>query len=220
MSLAEPIAVTLELAAGLEELGIDYVIGGSVASSLHGIPRATQDIDIVVVLWGKHVDPFVERFESSFYVDRDMVMDAIQRRASFNIVHLATMYKVDMFVSDSSELVLSQRFDGVLELGIRRRSRHALDAGREHTTGPSFGTHDTGSCSLPRQRTRQFFGHVRRPGRGSERLQPRPRHEAREPRQERPVFCFCGVGIFPRHPHGGVLIDEHRVRFLRKRVVV
>jgi hypothetical protein len=105
MSLAEPIAVTLELVSGLEGLGLDYVVGGSVASSLHGIPRATQDIDIVVVLWGKDVDGFVKRFESSFYVDRDVVMDAIKRRASFNIIHLATMYKVDVFVADRSDLV-------------------------------------------------------------------------------------------------------------------
>ena len=118
MSLAEPIAVTLELVSGLEELGLDYVVGGSVASSLHGIPRATQDIDIVVVLWGKDVDGFAKRFESSFYVDRDMVMDAIKRRASFNIIHLATMYKVDVFVADRSDLVreeLSRRL--AVELG-------------------------------------------------------------------------------------------------------
>jgi hypothetical protein len=118
MSLAEPIAVTLELTAGLEELGLDYVIGGSVASSLHGIPRATQDIDVVVVLWGKDVDDFVARFQSSFYVDRDMVMDAIQRRASFNIIHLASMYKVDVFVADRSDLVreeLNRRL--MIELG-------------------------------------------------------------------------------------------------------
>ena len=118
MSLAEPIAVTLELVSGLEELGLDYVVGGSVASSVHGIPRATQDIDIVVVLWGKDVDGFVKRFESSFYVDRDMVMDAIKRRASFNIIHLATMYKVDVFVADRSDLVreeLSRRL--AVELG-------------------------------------------------------------------------------------------------------
>ena len=105
MSLAEPIAVTLELAEGLEALGLNYVVGGSIASSLHGIPRATQDIDIVVVLWGKDVAGFVARFESSFYVDRDMVMDAIRRRVSFNIIHLATMYKVDVFIADRSDLV-------------------------------------------------------------------------------------------------------------------
>ena len=118
MSLAEPIVITLELTAGLDELGLAYVVGGSVASSLHGIPRSTQDIDIVVTLWGKDVDRFVARFESSFYVDRDMVMDAIRRRASFNMIHLATMYKVDVFVDDRSDLVreeLSRRL--AVELG-------------------------------------------------------------------------------------------------------
>ncbi|MBN2195256.1 MAG: hypothetical protein JW751_20735 [Polyangiaceae bacterium] len=105
MSLAEPIAVTLELVAGLDALGLGYVVGGSVASSVHGIPRATQDIDVVVMLFGKDVDGFVARFESNFYVDRDMVMDAVRRCASFNIIHLATMYKVDVFVADRTDLV-------------------------------------------------------------------------------------------------------------------
>lgn len=104
MTLAEPISVTLELTAGLEDLGLDYVIGGSIASSLHGVPRATQDIDVLVVLWGKDVEAFVARFESDFYVDRDMVIEAIKRRASFNIIHLATMYKVDVFVADWGDL--------------------------------------------------------------------------------------------------------------------
>lgn len=45
MTVAEPIAVTLEFAHGLEQLGLDYAVGGSIASSLHGVPRSTQDID-------------------------------------------------------------------------------------------------------------------------------------------------------------------------------
>ena len=59
---------------------------------------------MVVVLWAKDVDAFVARFESSFYVDRDMVIDAIRRDASFNIIHLATMHKVDVFIAGRSEL--------------------------------------------------------------------------------------------------------------------
>lgn len=118
MSLAEPIAVTLEFTAGLDELGLPYVVGGSVASSLHGVPRATNDIDLVVVLSGTDVDAFVARFEHAFYVDRDMILDAIKRRASFNVIHLATMYKVDIFVADQSKLTheeLSRRI--AVELG-------------------------------------------------------------------------------------------------------
>jgi hypothetical protein len=52
MTLAEPIAVTLRVADALEKLGIRYLVGGSLASSVHGIPRSTQDIDLLVELAG------------------------------------------------------------------------------------------------------------------------------------------------------------------------
>jgi hypothetical protein len=90
MILAEPIAVTLEVTAVLDELGLRYVVGGSIASSLHGVPRSTNDIDLVVALAGKHVDDLVTRLASSFYIDKDMILDAVRRRSSFNIIHLAT----------------------------------------------------------------------------------------------------------------------------------
>jgi hypothetical protein len=105
MILAEPIAVTLEVTAVLERLNLRYVVGGSLASSVHGIPRSTQDIDLVVELPGGCVDALVEELQGSFYVDRDMILDAIRRQASFNVIHLRTMYKVDVFVADRSALV-------------------------------------------------------------------------------------------------------------------
>ena len=108
MTLVEPIAVTLELTAVLEALGLDYVVGGSLASSLHGVPRSTNDLDLVVALPGKRVDDLVERLAGAFYIDRDMILDAIARRASFNLIHLDTMYKVDIFVADRSDLTQSE----------------------------------------------------------------------------------------------------------------
>jgi hypothetical protein len=105
MSLAEPIEVTREFTTGLDDLGLSYVVGGSLANSLHGIPRSTRDIDAVVMIFGKDVASFVARFSDTFYVDRDMIVDAIRRRASFNIIHLRTMYKIDIFTFDHSELL-------------------------------------------------------------------------------------------------------------------
>jgi hypothetical protein len=105
MSLAEPIQVTLEVAAVLDKLGVRYLVGGSLASSVYGIPRSTHDLDLLVELPGSKVDAFVHELSGSFYVDRDMIFDAIRRRATFNIVHLQTMFKVDLFVSDRSELL-------------------------------------------------------------------------------------------------------------------
>jgi hypothetical protein len=108
MNLAEPIAVTLQVSAVLDRLGIRYLVGGSLASSVHGIPRSTQDLDLLVELPGSLVEPLVASLSGDFYVDRDMIFDAIQRHASFNIVHLATMFKVDLFVSDRSPLLLEE----------------------------------------------------------------------------------------------------------------
>ncbi|MCK4765274.1 MAG: hypothetical protein KAW12_23945 [Candidatus Aminicenantes bacterium] len=98
MSLAEPIQVTQRVVQEFERLDIRYFVGGSLASSLHGIPRATQDVDIVAEIKTGHIPKLVDALEKEFYIDADMIKDAIQTRMSFNIIHLATMFKVDIFV--------------------------------------------------------------------------------------------------------------------------
>lgn len=98
MNLAEPVQVTRQVAKIFEELGIKYLIGGSLASSLHGIPRATQDVDIVADIESNHVESLVEALKAEFYVEADMIREAIGNASSFNVIHLATMFKVDVFV--------------------------------------------------------------------------------------------------------------------------
>jgi hypothetical protein len=100
----EAIAVIIRLAAELEGLGIDYMIGGSIASSVHGRPRTTDDIDVVARIAGHQVSSLVAALEEDFYVDAEMIRDAIRRRASFNLIHLQTMLKVDVFVFTGEEL--------------------------------------------------------------------------------------------------------------------
>lgn len=101
---AEPLVVTMRVAAELERLGIEYLVGGSLASSVHGLPRTTQDVDMVARIAGRHVDELVAALEHEFYIDAGMINDAIRRRASFNIIHLATMLKVDIFVFSGDAL--------------------------------------------------------------------------------------------------------------------
>ncbi len=96
--LSEPIQVVATVARAFDSLGIRYLIGGSVASSVYGVPRATQDVDLVADIRPNHVDALTSALMGEFYVDADMIRDAIQRRASFNVVHLATMFKADIFV--------------------------------------------------------------------------------------------------------------------------
>jgi hypothetical protein len=116
MSLAEPIGITLSVSAVLERLGVEYLVGGSLASSLHGIPRATMDVDIVADLRMVHVKPFVAALEQDFFIDADMVGEAVRRRATFNVLHLATMFKVDVFVVGDDELL-------AVELSRKQRVR-------------------------------------------------------------------------------------------------
>jgi len=106
--LAEPILVTLTITAALERLRIPYLVGGSLASSVHGIPRSTQDLDLLVELPGSLVDRLASELEADFYVDREMIHDAIRQRASFNVIHLGTMFKVDVFISDRSPLLTEE----------------------------------------------------------------------------------------------------------------
>ena len=97
--LSEPLLVVGRLARAFDDLAIRYVVGGSLASSLYGIPRATQDVDLVAEIGLPHVEALTNALADEFYVDAGMIRDAIKRRASFNVVHLATMFKADVFVT-------------------------------------------------------------------------------------------------------------------------
>ncbi len=81
------------------KLGIHYYIGGSVASSTYGLARSTLDVDIVSDIKSENVSKLVKILEASYYIDEEMILDAIQRRSSFNLIHLETMLKVDVFVA-------------------------------------------------------------------------------------------------------------------------
>ena len=84
-----------------DALGIRYQIGGSVASSAYGIARATLDVDLVADLNERQIRPLFNRLRDAYYIDEDRVRDAVARRSSFNIIHLGSMLKVDVFVLKS-----------------------------------------------------------------------------------------------------------------------
>jgi hypothetical protein len=81
----------------LDRLKVKYYVGGSGASSAHGIPRPTIDIDIVVDLPDHLVNDFVEALKGDFYTDGDQVRECRRRGRSFNLIHFATSYKFDLF---------------------------------------------------------------------------------------------------------------------------
>lgn len=108
MIWSDPLLVAARVAAILDNLGVSYLIGGSLASSVYGNPRATQDVDLIAALQLRHVDPLVTSLGSDFYVSPDAARAAVRDAATFNVVHLATMFKVDIFVAGDDPWIRSE----------------------------------------------------------------------------------------------------------------
>jgi hypothetical protein len=83
--------------AAMQQMGVQHFICGSVASSIHGEPRTTVDIDLVANLSPAEAGRLAELVGSEFYADADSMIQAVQERRSFNLVHLETGLKVDVF---------------------------------------------------------------------------------------------------------------------------
>lgn len=106
--LPEPIAVTIKVTAVLEQLGVPYLIGGSLASTIYGWVRTTQDSDLVAELRQEQIAPFSRALEGEFYVDEEMIAGAIAHCSSFNILHRESMFKVDIFIPQQRPFVQEQ----------------------------------------------------------------------------------------------------------------
>jgi hypothetical protein len=113
--LPDPLRVALAVARILERLGVPYVTAGSFASSVHGEPRSTDDVDVVADLHIAHAAELIAALREQWYVSEQAVGDA-------NAVHLATGVKVDVFV------VGSDRFDA-----------QRVERGRTVQVGPDPG---------------------------------------------------------------------------------
>jgi hypothetical protein len=96
--IPDPIQVTLKVTQAFEQLGINYLVGGSLASAIYGVGRGTLDSDIVAEIKPEQIQPLVEALKAEFYIDPEMIRDAIQHNSSFNLLHLETMFKVDVFI--------------------------------------------------------------------------------------------------------------------------
>jgi hypothetical protein len=86
----------LRLLEVFDRLEIPYMIGGSGASSVHGLVRTTGDVDIVAN-FGDHVQSLVRELQAEFYIDEQQVRAAFERGRSFNVIHYRNSYKFDTF---------------------------------------------------------------------------------------------------------------------------
>ncbi len=108
MTPPDPVALALILARILEQLGVRYCVGGSVASSVYGEVRTTLDVDLVADLGPEHVDALVAAVESDFHVVDEAIRRAVSDRSSFNLIHEETLVKADVYVPPDDPTHLEQ----------------------------------------------------------------------------------------------------------------
>lgn len=102
------VTAALDTGTLLDRLGIAYVLGGGLASSLYGEPRTTVDVDVAARIPSEQVDRFVSLATPDFFVDREALVEAIQRRVLFQLVHRKTLVKIDIHVVSDDPLQTSQ----------------------------------------------------------------------------------------------------------------
>jgi hypothetical protein len=94
--------VLLRVTTALDQAGVAYMLSGSFASAYYGTPRSTQDIDLVIVATPAQLRIFIERLPSGeYYADVEAALEAHRRESLFNIIDLATGWKIDMILRKS-----------------------------------------------------------------------------------------------------------------------
>lgn len=86
----DPLGIARLLGDALDAVGARWAIGGSVAASVHGVPRTTQDLDLVVALAAGQATAFAAA-ASGFFVDDQALRDQLRAGRAYNVFHAATM---------------------------------------------------------------------------------------------------------------------------------
>ena len=123
MSDNTEIVTIRQFADVLDQFNISYAIGGSIASSVYGQVRFTQDADMAVTPFADKISEFCQALEDRFYISIEAVQQAHQSHTSFNVIHLKTAFKIDVFVSSGSAFqrqLLLRRKKMVLDTSLNK----------------------------------------------------------------------------------------------------
>jgi hypothetical protein len=82
----------------LEKAGIPFMVTGSHGSSLHGQPRATQDLDVVIDPTAEQLEQLLTKLRDRYYVSSDAARDAFRRRSLFNLIDFEEGWKADLII--------------------------------------------------------------------------------------------------------------------------
>ncbi len=101
--MKSPLEVLLSVAQALDELEIPYLVVGSIASSMFGFSRATNDVDIVADIKIENAPQLFAALKDAFYIDEQALRRAILNRRSFNAIHFESLFKVDVYLASADE---------------------------------------------------------------------------------------------------------------------
>jgi len=123
MIAADVLAALKPVVAAFEQLNVAYLIGGSLASSVYGVARSTLDADLMADLLPEQINSLVTLLQADYYLSEPAMREALTRRSSFNLIHLDTMIKIDIFIPKG------QPFD---RSTLQRKQTAALDNDDQH----------------------------------------------------------------------------------------
>ena len=103
------------LTTALDQAGIAYMLSGSFASAYYGASRSTQDIDLVIETTAAKLEALVKSLpRDEYYVELSAALEAQRTESLFNIIDLATGWKIDLIIRKARTFSLE-------EFGRRRR---------------------------------------------------------------------------------------------------
>ncbi len=116
------------LAAKLTDAQVPYMVVGSFASSFHGVPRSSRDLDLVIDPRRDSLNRFLDGLPTDeYYADRDTALEALDRRSQFNVIDMATAWKADLMIRRARPFSIEE---------MRRRVNGELSGARVFIASP------------------------------------------------------------------------------------
>jgi len=100
--MSEELEVLKAVTDRLNKANIPYMVSGSMAGNYYAVPRMTRDIDVIIELTKSDVDEFVRRFQSDFYISKEMVKKEVSQQGIFNLIHNRYVIKIDFIIKRPS----------------------------------------------------------------------------------------------------------------------
>jgi len=121
-------AFLARLVAKLTTAGVPHMVVGSFASSFHGVPRSSQDLDLIIDPQPESLHRFLADLPpAEYYADADAARDALRQRGQFNVIDMASAWKADLIVRKARPFSVEE---------LRRRSEGDLLGTRVFVASP------------------------------------------------------------------------------------